>query len=853
MLLVLYAASGVTALAYEVLWTRMLSLMFGISIFGVVITVAAFMLGLGAGSLYASRHMPQPAAALRLFSLLEGGVALFALLLPLIMQGVDMLLTSVASGLPLAAWQGMQGAAALTVLVLPAMAMGAAFPMMLRAAHTVSLGTLYGVNAAGAALGAMIPVFLLPAIGWQSSTWLVAGIGFTIAWSAMLLAMRMPSEAAGHAPAPKPMPPAIDLLAYAGIGAAALMLEVVWTRIYGMVLLRTEYVLAVLLTVFLLGIGLGSLLARRLHGAMTLTILPVVAATAAVASLYLLPNVSQWANNSEFISLTVAMLAEAGVIALCTLPATIAFGAWLPLLAARFDEHGDGGGWWYGANSAGAAIGALLAGFILTPWLGSAGTLAVAVMLLLACGMRWAKPIGWLAVPLLLALLWPVHQLPEAARLLPAVADTHDIYRHEDAVSLTHVVEREDGQRLLLSDLQRMDASTDPTAVVVQQNQARLPLLLHPDPHSILFLGLGTGITASGSMAQPGLERTAVELSEGAVTAARQWFAPVNGNAPAVMHIVRDDARRFLRLDSHHYDVIVGDLFHPDMAGRANLLSLQQFQRVRARLNEGGIFVQWLALNQFDIASMQVVMQTFRRAFPEACVFVDGYRMALVGSPQGQITAAGMLHHASQLSPAQLQQLSGGEGIWSWLGRYWGPIPPMQVQLQDEWAPVIEFALPKIRFGEGMDLRELLRWLFSWRLSEAEAGRQLALPDNAVEPFARAFAAVGLNSRLWLAELSNRADLAAPLARMAWEANPQDRWAGFALADRMFASLDGPLPAGLSREEALQRILQIRPDHAGAVRAMIELKSAAGDSGAAEEWRRRLHAIAPLARDGRGR
>lgn len=55
LLLILYTCSGVTALAYEVLWTRMLSLLFGTSIIGVVVTVAAFMLGLGLGSLLGHR------------------------------------------------------------------------------------------------------------------------------------------------------------------------------------------------------------------------------------------------------------------------------------------------------------------------------------------------------------------------------------------------------------------------------------------------------------------------------------------------------------------------------------------------------------------------------------------------------------------------------------------------------------------------------------------------------------------------------------------------------------------------------------------------------------------------------
>jgi len=57
LLLILYGISGLVALAYEVLWMRMLSLQFGVSNFGVVITVSAFMFGLGLGSILGKRYL----------------------------------------------------------------------------------------------------------------------------------------------------------------------------------------------------------------------------------------------------------------------------------------------------------------------------------------------------------------------------------------------------------------------------------------------------------------------------------------------------------------------------------------------------------------------------------------------------------------------------------------------------------------------------------------------------------------------------------------------------------------------------------------------------------------------------
>ncbi|MDX8405033.1 MAG: spermine synthase, partial [Mariprofundus sp.] len=563
-LLCLYGATGVTALAYEVLWTRMLSLMFGISIFGVVFTVTAFMAGLGLGSLLLTRRVMGYSArrALALLALLEGGIALYALALPVAMPWLDTGLLALGAGLPLGGWQSLQGITVLLLLLPPAMAMGIAFPLALRAASSlrISLAAMYGVNALGGAVGAIVPLLLLPALGWRSSLWLVAAFGLLVAGSAWLLSRSMGTDEQPADQVQTQRPPWLDLLAYGGIGAAALMLEVLWTREYGMVLLRTEYILAVLLLVYLAGIGLGSLLAARMRGVYWLNLLPPLAGIAAVAMQYGLASISQWAGSTDFSSLNMAMLTQGGMVALFTLPVTLLLGAWLPLLARRFHhQQAEAGGWWYGANALGSAIGALLAGFILIPWLGTSLSLSLAALLLLLCGMRWVTDGRlWIAVPLLLLLCWPLRILPPVSALLPALAGSHDLSVHEDAVSLTHVVVQANGQRVLLSDLQRMDAASDPTAVTVQKNQARLPLLLHPHPRSVLFLGLGTAVTASGSLPFTGLKRTAVELSQGAIDAASDWFAPVNGGVVAQMTVVHDDARRFLRTDIDHYDVIVG-------------------------------------------------------------------------------------------------------------------------------------------------------------------------------------------------------------------------------------------------------------------------------------------------------
>src|ERR1041384_8827312 len=81
--------SGATGLIYEVLWARMLGLVFGATTLAVSTVLAAFMGGLALGSALAGRlatRFTKPVAA---YGWMEIGVAIYALLVPLLFRGVD--------------------------------------------------------------------------------------------------------------------------------------------------------------------------------------------------------------------------------------------------------------------------------------------------------------------------------------------------------------------------------------------------------------------------------------------------------------------------------------------------------------------------------------------------------------------------------------------------------------------------------------------------------------------------------------------------------------------------------------------------------------------------------------------
>lgn len=852
-LISLYLISGAASLSYEILWTRMLSLQFGVSIFGVVATVTAYMAGLGAGSFLGVQWSRKTTHPLRLFAMLELSIAVAALLIPLLFQFLDTQFTTLAASVGYSAWLAVQIIVVTLVLMVPALAMGAGFPLILSAVQNtrVTLGGIYGINALGGAMGALLPLWLLPNLGWLASLRAVALLGCVVGVVALFLSWRHEQQNL-RSNAPLIQRPANKwLLIYAGIGGGALLLEIGWTRLFGMVMLRTEYVLAIILAVFLLGIGFGSLLARYLTRRFWFTLLPIIACGFAVLSLWWLPSLSAWVEQGQFSSLSVALWLQACAVVTITLPVTLVLGAWLPLLATHLGDRFQSGMWLYGANSLGAALGALLAGFVLIPSIGSSATIVTGAALLLVLGLSmaqaWSSRPVWVAILILGLVAAPVLDMPSVAQLMPqSYGQAHLLKLNEDAISITHVVERPDGQRLLLADMRRMDASSDPTAVVVQMNQVRLPLLLHPAPHKLLLLGLGTGISASASLAYPELERTAVELSSGAINAARNEFKTVNGKVMEQMRIVRDDARHFLQSDQTRYDVIVGDLFHPDLVGRSALLSRQQFQRARGRLARGGVFVQWLALNQFDVNNLQVVLNTFKQVFPDAVIFVDAFRLAMVGMREGDITSARLFENLQRLSSAQIEAVTGGEGPWTWLGRYWGTIPALDKPVQDEWAPVIEYQLPRARYDGGLDLSQVLSWLVSVRPPLSVAAQQLQMSDFDFPQFEPAYAATELAHRSWLALLQDRTAEGRRLLPLAYQANPRDRWVGFALADAVLEDRAAAQARGLSEQQLLESVLRVRPDHIEALRRLWRLAESAGDMKQANRYRRRVAALSPL-------
>jgi spermidine synthase len=175
-----------------------------------------------------------------------------------------------------------------------------------------------------------------------------------------------------------------------------------------------------------------------------------------------------------------------------------------------------------------------------------------------------------------------------------------------------------------------------------EEAQADIPLIVHPNPRDVFFLGLGSGITA-GAALHHNVERvTAAEIVPAVVTAARRHFKPyTNGlfEDPRV-RIVVEDGRQHLLTTAERYDVIVSDLFIPWQAGTGSLYTREHFRLARSRLRPGGLFAQWLPTYQLSQRDAFVIMRTMLEEFPQVTLWRGDFMpdqsiLALIGQEDG--------------------------------------------------------------------------------------------------------------------------------------------------------------------------------------------------------------------------
>jgi spermidine synthase len=418
--------SGASGLILELLWTRMLTLVFGSTALAVSTVLATYMGGLGLGSYLAGKVADRIKNAVRAYALAEAAIGLYALAVPWLIHFYP--------GLNHWLWAGfgdhytllslLRFVASAALLIVPTTLMGATLPLLARyfvsrpfemGRVSLRLGTLYAVNIFGGVSGSFLAGFIsLPLIGVRSTNFLAASFDLSLA-AAILIAQRFsrrwlaapkgptldelaaqakPVET--NAPLVTPAARRAVLFAFAISGATAMTLQVLWTRALAVIIGSSIFSFTIILLAFLIGLGTGSAafgrLAQRFRDPVRSLAMVHLGIVAAIGLSYLvtdrLPFVFTYLLSSTSITADAVLVCQFTLACIAVLPSTFLMGAIFPItvrvVTADLARVGRDVGSAYALNTVGAIVGSFLSGFVVLPQLGLQKGIYVSAVLDLA-------------------------------------------------------------------------------------------------------------------------------------------------------------------------------------------------------------------------------------------------------------------------------------------------------------------------------------------------------------------------------------------------------------------------------------------------------------------------------------
>ena len=681
---VCFILSGATGLIYEVLWARMLGLVFGATTLAVSTVLAAFMGGLALGSALAGKLAHRIRKPLSTYGVMEIGIAVYALLVPFLFRWIDHVYVLIWQQLQpgnftFSLWRFVLSG---LVLLVPTTLMGATLPVLAAALvnssgrDSNSVTRLYACNLAGAILGTLAAGFvLLPALGVRMTIAVAALLNVIVGVIAIIL-QRQTKVRAEHIEDPavlenaeNPVSSRFWLFAAAISGFVTISAQVSWTRTLTMIIGSSTYAFSIVVALFLIGLAIGAWLVARKDRSQRLrsAILKVEAVTvlSLLFSLYVLNqipallinlglrlHVSSWAGllALQIVSATLLILVPAVLMGM-VMPLVLVWASSDPARAvARVGRS-------YAVNTIGAIAGAFIAGFILIPKTSTRFTLLFAAVCCLVVAVVAYRPAGRdpalkrsLAIgsiPVLVIALFIIAPPMNVADLSIGAYDSlvrvlaqtregvkeetetagpnvHELLMYQEGPTATVSVRRDQNTVSMVIN-GRTNASDSIYDMPTQVMLGQLPVLVAPKIDNGLIIGYATGVTVGAMLQSPVQSVTCVELEPGTV-AGSQFFNHVNNRPlddPRTTLII-DDARTFLRVTPNRYDMIVSEPSHPWVPGVANLFTQEFFELGKARLSDDGIWVQWVQIYQLSTESLRSVLATYHKVFPHVLVFRVG-------------------------------------------------------------------------------------------------------------------------------------------------------------------------------------------------------------------------------------
>ena len=653
----IFFISGAAGLIYEIVWTRLLVVIFGGTTNSVVAVVAAFLGGLAIGSFLFGRYadkVEMPTVLLRLYAFLEFGVALTALLSPLLLNAIVPIYAHISDGSEVTfSLLVVKFLLTMLVILVPTILMGATLPVLVSfvTRHTFKfeeqVSMLYAVNTAGGVVGVLVSgLLLIEMFGLYGTLYFGVILNVSAALGALFLRARSPVFSVGGGILVPPASPdsAVNQIAYPykmlvlgslGIsGFIAIAYQVLWVRMLTPLTGTFTYAVAVIFALYIAGIALGSLLYLILVKRWGQRVLYFAVSEAGIG---ICAMISVFVMHS-FPSLSRHLLTLL-VIAPATVCMGVAFPAAVSILKGGGKEAGFAVGRAYFYNTIGAIVGGFCASFVLIPFIGSSqsvlllslGNMGLAAILfwndreIMYFGFYrrvFTAGLGVLSVFLSYQLLYNGDSLYEHVtqsrinHLRYAGAEFD--FREDNITSVFAFRDRQSGQSGLF-----VNGIETAGKVMETKLMAHVPYAIHPNPTDMLIIGFGVGTTFRSSL-QDGMYTDVVELSP---TVPRMFHFFYEDAVDVLRNpngrVIINDGRNYTALTDKKYDIVVIDPPPPfNATGTTVLYSKEFYQDISRILRPGAIVSQWL-FGGTRLDDIGMAARSFTDTFPHVRVFVN--------------------------------------------------------------------------------------------------------------------------------------------------------------------------------------------------------------------------------------
>lgn len=667
---VLFLLSGAAGLIYQIVWERLLETYFGVTMTSITLIVAAYMAGLGIGSLAGGRIAHRLRRPVLTYGVVELGIAAFGMLSPALIH-----------------WMGRETAGSpyplvfllsFILLIIPTFLMGMTLPLLTQSfvdrvetsGHII--GLLYGINTLGAAVGTLLAGYIL--IGWLGfggALWVAVGLNVAVGAGAVAL-IGTQEQFSATADGEKDMDEPRAGLAYRTVLFAAFLVgfinlgfEMLWFRVLGIINKGTAYGFPSVLFVFLAGLAIGGFIwgnrADQSSDRVGLfwklqlwTGIVTAGSFLIVWGAFHLSSLQPWISSffrepqhpagvyfrvdGEILFSRRMMLADLVEyfipIIVLVLPASLIMGGGLPLLDRIAITSAQVSGRRVGdihlSNIIGSLSGSLVVSFVFLDQLATEWTLKILALLSIGFTVLVWNPFSRFrrnhfilpACVLVLVLILPgrgnfYEKLYNTATGIPAIVTES----RDSVLAIGYKGGLDSPATLWIGGIQNSFYPTRGT-----YERSALSCASASQPKSILIIGIGGSNTAYFLTQLPGVEKiTIVELMDDLGPFIRQYAAVAHRTLgdPRVSYI-GDDGRRFLYANpDKKYDMIFIDPLYSFTGGHNNLYSREAMQLYQSHLNDGGVFCAW-----FNEGHM--IPKTAASVFP----FVDQFREWLAAGNQ---------------------------------------------------------------------------------------------------------------------------------------------------------------------------------------------------------------------------